>query len=158
MIGVCKGLFSRRLEMFENDLKKWKKTEQEFAKRLIDWGLLRLEFAPNEQFKDWDIKIEFEKLGRNVVRTFEVKDDMISEKTGNVWFEVRCNGKPSWIYSSKADYIVYHLGDKFYYQDRWELIYALNDIPHTQTLWWDWGKSLLYIVEKKYLSDLFKEL
>jgi hypothetical protein len=51
---------------------------------LIDWGLLRLEFAPNEQFKDWDIKIEFEKLGRNVVRTFEVKDDMISEKTGNV--------------------------------------------------------------------------
>jgi len=144
--------------MFSDDLKSWKKTEQEFAKRLIDWWLNRLEFAPNEQFKDWDIKIEFEKLWRNIIRTFEVKDDMISEKTGNIWFEVRCNGKPSWIYSSKADYIVYRLGDKFYYQDRWELIFLLNDIPHTQKLWWDWDRSLLYIVEKKYLSDLFKVL
>jgi hypothetical protein len=144
--------------MFEEDLKRWKKTEQEFAKRLIDWGLNRLEFAPNKQFKDWDVRIEFEKLGQNVIRTFEIKDDMISEKTWNIWFEVRCNSKPSWIYASKADYIVYRLWDKFYYQDRWELIYALNDIPHTQTLWWDGNRALLYIVDKKYLSDLFKEL
>ena len=144
--------------MFEKDLERWKKTEREFAKRLLDWGLNRLEFAPNRQFKDWDIRIEFEKLWQNVIKTFELKDDMISEKTWNIWFEVRCNSQPSGIYSSKADYIVYRLWDKFYYQDRWELIFLLNDIPHTQTLGWDWNRALLYIVDKKYLSDLFKEL
>lgn len=144
--------------MFEKDLKNWQRIEREFAKRLLDRWLSRLEFAPNKQFKDWDIRIEFEKLWQNVIKTFEIKDDMISEKTWNILFEVRCNSKPSWIYASKADYIVYHLWDRFYYQDRWELIYSLNDIPHTQTLWWDWGRALLYIVDKKYLSDLFKEL
>ena len=144
--------------MFEKDLKNWQRTEREFAKRLLDRWVSRLEFAPNKQFKDWDVRIEFEKLWQNVIKTFEIKDDMISEKTWNIWFEVRCNWKPSGIYSSKADYIVYHLGDKFYYQDRWELIFLLNDIPYTQTLWWDWNRALLYIVEKKFLSDLFREL
>ena len=144
--------------MFEDDLKKWKKTEQEFAKRLIDWWLNRLEFAPNRQFKDWDVRIEFEKLGQNVIRTFEIKDDMISEQTGNIWFEVRCNWKPSGIFSSKADYIVYRLGEKFYYQDRGELIFLLNDIPHTQKTWGDGNRALLYVIDKKYLSDLFIEL
>lgn len=144
--------------MFEQDLKKWKKAEREFAKRLLDWGVNRIEFAPNEQFKDWDIKCEFEKLWHNVIRTFELKHDAISEKTWNIWFEIRCNWQPSGIYSSKADYIVYLLGDKFYYQDRWELIFLLNDIPHTQTLGWDWNRSLLYVVEQKYLSDLFKQI
>lgn len=144
--------------MFKEDLEKWKETEREFAKRLLDGGVNRLEFAPNKSFKDWDIRIEFEKKGQNVVRTFEIKDDMVSETSGNVGFEVRCNDKPSGIYASKADYIVYRLWDKFYYQDRWELIYALDEIPHEKKLWWDWDKSVLYVVEKKYLSDLFKEL
>lgn len=144
--------------MFEEDLKKWKKAEREFDKRLLDWWLNRLEFAPNKQFKDWDVRIEFEKLGRNEIKTFEIKDDMISDKTWNIWFEVKCNWQPSGIYSSKADYIVYRLGDKFYYQDRGELIFLLNGVPHTQTTGWDGNRALLYIVEKKYLSDLFKEL
>lgn len=143
---------------FENDLKKWKKSEREFAKRLLDWDVNRLEFAPNKQFKDWDVRIEFMRRGQNMIKTFEIKDDMISQQTGNVWFEIRCNWNPSGIYASKADYIVYHLGDKFYYQDRGTLLYLLNDIPHTQTTWWDGNKSLLLIVDKKHLSDLFKEL
>ena len=157
MIGVRKSLFNR-ITMFKEDLNNWKKTEREFAKRLMDWDLTRLEFAPNSQFKDWDVRIEFEKLGRNVIKTFEMKDDMISEQTWNIWFEIKCNWQPSGIYSSKADYIVYKLWDKFYYQDRWELIFALNHVPHTQTTWWDGNRALLYIVNKKYLSDLFKEL
>ena len=141
--------------MFEDDLKKWKKTEQEFAKRLIDWWLNRLEFAPNRQFKDWDVRIEFEKLGQNVIRTFEIKDDMISEQTGNIWFEVRCKWKPSGIFSSKADYIVYRLGEKFYYQDRGELIFLLNDIPHTQKTWGDGIKSTINNKSIKYDLIIF---
>lgn len=144
--------------MFEKDLEKWKKTEREFAKRLLSWNLSKLEFAPNYQFKDRDVKIEFEKLWRNVVKTFEIKDDMISEKTWNVWFEIMCNSEPSWIYASKADYIVYHLGDKFYYQDRWKLLIRLNDTPKKETLGGDGGRSLMYVVDKKHLSDLFIEI
>lgn len=144
--------------MFKDDLNKWKKAEIEFAKRLLDWGVNRLEFAPNKQFKDWDLRVEFEKLGKNVIRTFEIKDDIISDSTGNIWLEVRCNWKPSGIYTSKADYIVYHLWDKFYYQDRWELTYRLDKVPYTPKSWWDGNRALLYVVDKKYLSDLFKEL
>ncbi len=144
--------------MFRKDLERWRKIEKQFAAKLFKWDVSKIEFAPNTQFKDWDLLVTFNKWWGQVTVSYEIKDDMISAQTWNVWFEVRCNGKPSGIYASKADYIVYHLGDKFYYQDRWELIYALNDIPHTQTLWWDGNKSLLYIVNKKYLSDLFKEL
>lgn len=144
--------------MFKNDLQNWKQIERELASKLVRRNILSLEYAPNWQFKDWDLKVRYDDNWKVLERTFEVKDDKISSGTGNVWFEFRCFGKPSGIYSSKADYIVYHLDNKFYFQDRWELLYRLGKVPKEIKTWWDYNWAELYIVNKRYLNDLFKEL
>lgn len=41
--------------------------------------------------------------------TFEVKEDFIGERTGNVGLEFECRGKPSGIQTSKADFHIYKL-------------------------------------------------
>ena len=46
--------------------------------------------------------------------TYEVKYDITSKETGNVAIEYMCNGKPSGISTTKADYWVY-----VYYLDDW---------------------------------------
>ena len=108
--------------------------------------------------RELDSIITYEDNGKVCEKTFEVKDDIISAQTWNVWFEYRCFGKPSWIYASKADYIVYHLNNRFYYQDRWELLYRLDKVEKTDVSWWDNNQSQMYIVSKKYLNNLFNEL
>lgn len=145
--------------MFENDLKEWKKAEREFAARLLQWDVRKLEIVPdNVQFKDYDIKATINKNGKDVEATYEVKTNPIFNTTGDVCFEVSCNGVPSGVYSSKADYIVYKLWPNFYYQDRWKLLLMLNKLPHEEKMGWDGGRCTLYIVKWEYLSDLFNML
>ena len=43
--------------------------------------VLKLEFAPNKQFKDWDLKITSEKNGEIKETTYEVKSDDKSLET-----------------------------------------------------------------------------
>lgn len=143
---------------FKKDLDKWREAEREFAKRIITKNTSSIEFAPHTAFKEWDIKLRFYKDWVVVEKTFEVKDDIISEQTWNVWFEFRCYDKPSWIYESKADYIVYHLWDKFYYQSRGELLTKLNEVEKREVSWWDYNQSRMFIVDKKYLDVLFKKI
>lgn len=141
---------------FESDLENWRRIERELAQKLVGRDIMKLEYAPKTSYKDWDLKITYEDDGKICEKTFEVKDDIISERTGNVWFEFRCFGKPSWIYASKADYIVYHLNNRFYYQERGELLYILDKVEKKAVKWWDMNQSEMYIVDKKYLNDLFK--
>lgn len=143
---------------FESDLENWRRVEKELAQKLVCRDIMKLEYAPKASYKDWDLKITYEDNGKVCEKTFEVKDDIISAQTWNVWFEYRCFGKPSWIYASKADYIVYHLNNRFYYQDRWELLYRLDKVEKTDVSWWDNNQSQMYIVSKKYLNNLFNEL
>lgn len=143
---------------FEEDLENWRKIERELAQKLVGRDVMKLEFAPKWKYKDWDLKVTYEKDGKVEEKTFEVKDDIISAKTGNVWFEYRCFGKPSWIYASKADYIVYHLNGKFYYQDRGELLFRLNSVEKVNLSWWDMNQSQMFVVDKRYLNVLFREL
>lgn len=143
---------------FESDLENGRRVEKELAQKLVCRDIMKLEYAPKESYKDWDLKITYEDNGKVCEKTFEVKDDIISAQTWNVWFEYRCFGKPSWIYASKADYIVYHLNNRFYYQDRWELLYRLDKVEKTDVSWWDNNQSQMYIVSKKYLNNLFNEL
>jgi len=142
---------------FESDLENGRMIEKEFARKLIRWGIQSVELAPYGAFKDWDVKARFWKEWKIVEKTFEIKDDIISAQTWNVWFEFRCFGKPSWIYASKADYIVYHLNNKFYYQDRGELLFRLDNIDKKSVKWWDGNQSQMYIVSLKYLNNLFDE-
>ena len=143
---------------FEEALKNWRKIERELAQKLVWRDIMKIEFAPNREYKDWDLKVTYEKDWKECTKTFEVKDDIISAKTWNVWFEYRCFGKPSWIYASKADYIVYHLNDKFYIQDRGELLFRLNKVEKVNLSWWDFNGSQMFVVDKRYLNTLFNEL
>ena len=145
MIGVCKGLFSRRLEMFEDDLKKWRETEVEFATKLLQMWASMIELAPDRQFYDWDIRAKQWEL----LNDYEIKDDKISKTTGNVWFEYKCNWRPSGIYMSKADFIVYKVDGKFYCVQRAMLLIRLEFVNKTRVKWWDGDLSELFIVKKK---------
>lgn len=145
--------------MWEEDLQLWKKAEREFATKLLQWDVRKLEIVPDDvQFKEYDIKATINKNGKDVEATYEIKTDTVFNRTGDVCFEVSCNGVPSGVYSSKADYIVYLLGWEFYYQDRGRLLLMLNTVPHEEKVGWDGGRCTLYIVKWEYLSDLFKKL
>lgn len=143
--------------MFEKDLKDWKAIEREFASRLMKWDVSKIEFS-QWQFPDWDLKATIKKNWQEIERTYEVKDDKVSSISWNVWFEFRYNWKPSWIFTSKADIIVYHINDSFYYEDRDELIIKLCSLPKTEVKWGDNDKSDMYLVSNLHLNKLFKKL
>ena len=98
-------------ENFDRELAKGKRIEREFVSKMIrdELDLLKVEFAPNKAFKDWDVKVVYDNDGKEVEKTYEIKSDDKSLETGNICFEYACNGEPSGIYASKADYIVYQM-------------------------------------------------
>jgi hypothetical protein len=142
---------------FNKTLESWKKIEKEFAKIMIDRysNIDKVEFAPDIQFKDWDVKLTI--WGREI--TYEVKRDYKSQETWNIALEIKCNWKPSWIFASKADFIIYCLNEnEFYWQNRWELLYRIADIAKYKTMWWDGERAEMYIIEKELLLLLFNKL
>lgn len=142
---------------FSKTLESWKKIEREFAKIMIDryTDVEKVEFAPDTQFKDWDVKIT---VGW-IERTYEVKRDYKSQETWNIALEIKCNWKPSGIFASKADFIIYCLNEnEFYWQNRWELLYRIADIAKYKTMWWDWERAEMYIIAKELLPLLFNKL
>lgn len=141
---------------FKTTLEWGRKIEKAFVCKMISkYDVEKVEFAPDTQFKDWDVKLTI--WGREV--TYEVKRDFKSQETWNIALEIKCNWKPSWIFASKADYIIYCLNeDEFYFQERWELLYRIADINKYKTLWGDWERAEMYIIAKEILPLLFKKL
>ncbi len=142
---------------FAKTLESWKKIEREFAKIMIDRysNIDKVEFAPDIQFKDWDVKIT---VGW-IERTYEIKRDFKSQETWNIALEIKCNWKPSGIFASKADFIIYCLNEnEFYWQNRWELLYRIADINKYKTVWWDGERAEMYIIAKELLPLLFNKL
>lgn len=142
---------------FSKTLESWKKIEREFAKIMIDRysNIEKVEFAPDKQFKDWDVKIT---VGW-IERTYEIKRDFKSQETWNIALEIKCNWKPSGIFASKADFIIYCLNEnEFYWQNRWELLYRIADINKYKTMWWDGERAEMYIIAKELLPLLFNKL
>lgn len=142
---------------FQKTLESWKKIEREFAKIMIDryTDVEKVEFAPDTQFKDWDVKIT---VGW-IERTYEIKRDFKSQETWNIALEIKCNWKPSGIFASKADFIIYCLNEnEFYWQNRWELLYRIADINKYKTMWWDGERAEMYIISKELLPLLFNKL
>lgn len=142
---------------FKTTLESWKETERAFASRLIQKcaDIEEIRFAPNQQFKDWDIKV----IWNWKEKTYEIKRDYKSQETNNLALEVRCNNKPSGLYASKADYIVYCLNEwEFYFQSRGELLYRLDYMGKKLVKWWDGDRSEMYLISKEELPLLFNKI
>ena len=141
---------------FQKTLESWKKIEKAFVKKMLDmYDVEKVEFAPDIQFKDWDVKLTI--WGREI--TYEVKRDYKSQETWNIALEIKCNWKPSGIFASKADFIIYCLNEnEFYWQNRWELLYRIADINKYKTMWWDGERAEMYIISKELLPLLFNKL
>ena len=141
---------------FNKTLDSWKKIEKAFVKKMLDmYDVEKVEFAPDTQFKDRDVKLTI----NWTEKTYEVKRDYKSQETWNIALEIKCNWKPSGIFASKADYIIYCLSeDEFWFRNRWELLYDLCDIAKYKTLGWDGERSEMYIISKELLPILFRKL
>lgn len=145
---------------FKTTLEWGKEIECKFASKLFlrKNRPISVTLAPNKQFKDWDVKATFDRV-ENPEVTFEVKRDFKSQETWNLALEVRCNNKPSGIYASKADFIVYCLSDdEFYCQNRWELLYRLEHLDKPLVKGWDGNRAEMYLVSKDELPLLFNKL
>lgn len=143
--------------MFNDDLKEWKKAEREFAKRLMRWDVVDIQFSQWE-FPWRDIKVTFNICGKLVERTYEVKEDRQADTTWNVWIEYMYKWNPSWIYTSSADILVYKIWDKFYYADRLKFIIELSKVVKQDVVWWDDDNSQMWLVKRDVFNLLMTEL
>lgn len=142
---------------FNLTLESWREVERAFAIKMLSKcsDIEKIEFAPDMQFKDWDVKISW--CWKET--TYEVKRDFKSQETWNIAIEFRCNNKPSGIFASKADYIIYCLSeDEFYWQNRWELLYRLYFLEKKTVNWWDWDRAEMFLINKWDLYLLFNRL
>lgn len=143
--------------MFKDDLKSWKKIEREFASRLMKRDVSKIEFS-EWKFPDRDVKATFHRQGQTYDKTFEIKSDFKAEQTGNVWIEYMYKWKPSWIYTSTSDYIVYKIWDKFYYADRVRFIIELSKCLKADVYGWDDDNSQMWLVKREVFNLLTTEL
>lgn len=142
---------------FQTTLEWWLEVERKFVATMLTKypQIEKVEFAPDMPFKDRDVKLTI----NWTEKTYEVKRDYKSQETWNIALEIRCNNKPSGIFASKADYIIYCLNDnEFYWQNRWELLYRVADINKYKTLGWDWERAEMYIINKELLPFIFNKL
>lgn len=88
--------------MFEEDLKEAEGIERRVAKALGSQGFPNAEKV-NGYNKGYDIR-----CGNTL---FEVKYDKKAQETGNFFFEYECNGVPSGISSTEADFYIIVYGN-----------------------------------------------
>ena len=94
---------------FDIDLPNAYAVEMEF-KELIESRKDVREVTKNDNYK-YDLKVQ-KKDGTEF--TLEIKNDMLSAKTGNIGVEFECRGNPSGIARSLADYWIYKLTDGYW--------------------------------------------
>lgn len=143
--------------MFKEDLVEWQKVEREFVSRLMRYDVKSIEFSQG-RFPDWDVKATFVKDWKTIERTYEIKADFKAESTWNVGIEYMCNWHPSGIYTSKSDYIVYKIWDKFYYADRIRFIIELSKCLKADVCGWDNDNSQMWLVKRDVFNLLTNEL
>lgn len=139
---------------FADDLADWKQAEQEFARYLCTCPKFISIEVSQWKFKDYDIKL----TTKDKVVTYEIKSDRKAQDTGNYCIEFSYDNKASWIYSSKADYIVYHLMWQWWMAPRGDLILKLDSVEKKRINWWDWFKSWLWLLKVDTLPQLFTQL
>ena len=88
---------------FNQDLLLGKKYEVMLLDYLDKDEYTEVEFAPNQRFVEWDVKLKNGALEAK----YEVKADRLTAKTGNFCIEYECAGQPSGISTTHADYYAY---------------------------------------------------
>lgn len=139
---------------FVKCLKLGKEVEKVFMKYLIDYPwMISVEFS-KWRCKDYDIKL----ITKDKEITYEIKSDRKSEETWNCCIEYMYKWKASWIFASKADYIVYYCNKKWRIQERWLLLCLLAEMDKTIKIGGDgdWSKLFLFKVEE--LPNLFENI
>lgn len=141
---------------FVQDLKEGQDVEHKFAELLREkYEVENIEFPPEWKFKWYDFKVTYKDWS---VVTYEVKSDRKYPVTWNFVIEYECFGSASWIYTSSADEIVYYVWNKWWIQDREELIRRLEETPKRETYWWDYKASAMYVIKGTELPNLFELL
>ena len=139
---------------FAKDLSDWVKAQIEFAKILLDIEkVTSIEFA-QWRFPDWDIKIKTP----DWEKAYEVKSDRQAEQTGNYVVEYSYKWNPSWIFTSKADYIVYYVKWEWWVAERGKLILWLMETEKRSTKWGDGWASSLWVLSCDTLPNLFNKI
>ena len=101
--------------------------------------------------KEWDIYIPSEKFG------IEVKSDKMSQQTGNIVVEIKFNGKPSALSTTKAKYWIFDTGvDTIYVgvDDLKELVNKSKDRLRTFTAKGDMHPKDAYLIKQKYIETI----
>ncbi len=129
--------------MFDVDLATWEQYEYAFMKTLLKPWVVGIHKPPKEERKDRDIKVDYEDW---TSKTYEVKGCPKAKEYGSIPVEYEYDWKPSGVFASKADYIVYYIGNQFYTQDRWVFLTELVWVNKYATTWWDNWKSKMFIV------------
>jgi len=119
-----------------------------------------------EQFELFVVKMMKEKYNFDYVKNpnkvwidllwwfwnIEVKHDKKSDHTWNYFIETMYNNKFSWIfkYKNMKYYCIWHF-DEAYILEKNKLI-SIILLYWKKVIWWDWNKSIWYIIEKKYIK------
>ena len=101
--------------------------------------------------KEWDIYIPSAKFG------IEVKSDKMSQQTGNIVVEIKFNGKPSALSTTKAKYWIFDTGvDTIYVgvDDLKELVDKSKDRLRTFTAKGDMHPKDAYLIKQKYIETI----
>lgn len=135
---------------FTKDLAVWAENEHR-----VLWILIN-------EFPDWNWEINNEKkwvdiISKSTWLTVECKFDRMVEKTWNIFIEIECNWKPSWIYKySKMDVISYSYSNKTLLINREKLIKFIEENEHKLRLvnWWDWWRVSWYLIPIKDVEKI----
>lgn len=92
---------------FQDDLKDGQQAENEVARLLAARFQVSETEIERSSSKGFDLRIG------SLNRTFEVKNDLLAERTGNIAIEFECRGRPSGLAATTADYWVYKFSGQF---------------------------------------------
>lgn len=90
---------------------------QELTKKLVGEKVIH---SPDGNFKPYDFKTEWVEDEKTGNTTYEVKADRLGHKWGSFYIEFECNGKPSGLSTTEADYWWYYIVKDNYYM-AWEI-------------------------------------
>ena len=94
---------------FKKDLQDGQLAEREAIEKL------QVHFPEISDFEQSDTKnYDIKGILDGSPITFEVKNDLMAHKTGNVAIEYKCRGKASGLSTSKADYWIYKFDNTFF--------------------------------------------
>ena len=105
-------------------------------------------------FSDWDVSIEF--LDYDTTRTFEIKHDKQTYRTGNVaveWQRTMKDGsvRPTCISISKADVWAYYINSTFYLIDTEDLRQMIREEKYSRIMHnaGDGNRASIYLFSKE---------